>query len=238
VNSILQHTTNSIPNELSLRAENHTLYVLLLIMLSILLLATAKLSNTKSFRIVFETALKGVNLEQYLRDNMRTNSFASISLLFNYYVGICVLFFLALNKLFAINFITSIIVAGISPFLIYVYETIGVFLVGLITGEYKRIKNILLVTNTTNQLSGLLFFLIALFWTLNPAYGVLFLKLSLLIFLIKVFFRSSKAIYINLSNGIPLYYIILYFCTLEILPVIVTSYFFWDKLTSLKGFFN
>ena len=225
--SIVQNTSNSIPSALNLRAENYTLYVLLFIIVSILLIALAKLSNSKTFKILLEVNTKGATIEQYLRENMRTGSLASIALLINYYAVIFVLFFLTLKNGYHLNLSISLTISVIAPISLLIYDMIGIVFIGLITGEFKRLKSILLVTITTNQITGIVLFLLALFWTLNPQFGALFFKLSVSIFLIKVLFRIIKGIYIILNNGVSLYYIILYFCTLEILPLMVLSYFFW-----------
>jgi hypothetical protein len=228
--SIVQNTSNSIPSALNLRAENYTLYVLLFIIVSILLIALAKLSNSKTFKILLEVNTKGATIEQYLRENMRTGSLASIALLINYYAVIFVLFFLTLKNGYHLNLSISLTISVIAPISLLIYDMIGIVFIGLITGEFKRLKSILLVTITTNQITGIVLFLLALFWTLNPQFGALFFKLSVSIFLIKVLFRIIKGIYIILNNGVSLYYIILYFCTLEILPLMVLSYFFWGNL--------
>lgn len=228
--SIVQNNSNSIPSALNLRAENYTLYVLLFIIVSILLIALAKLSNSKTFKILLEVNTKGATIEQYLRENMRTGSLASIALLINYYAVIFVLFFLTLKNGYHLNLSISLTISVIAPISLLIYDMIGIVFIGLITGEFKRLKSILLVTITTNQITGIVLFLLALFWTLNPQFGALFFKLSVSIFLIKVLFRIIKGIYIILNNGVSLYYIILYFCTLEILPLMVLSYFFWGNL--------
>jgi hypothetical protein len=225
--SIAQHTNNSIPSALHLRAENYTLYVLLFIIVSILLIALAKLSNSKTFKILLEVNTKGATIEQYLRENMRTGSLASIALLINYYSVIFVLFFLALKNIYQLDLTKTLLIASSVPVALLIYEMVGILFIGALTGEFKRIKSILLVTITTNQITGLVLFLIALFWTLNPQFGTLFFKLSVGIMLLKLLIRTIKGMYVILNNGVSLYYIILYFCTLEILPLMVLSYFFW-----------
>jgi hypothetical protein len=195
-----------------------------------LLIALAKLSNSKTFKILLEVNTKGATIEQYLRENMRTGSLASIALLINYYSVIFVLFFLTLKNGYHLNLSISLTISVIAPISLLIYDMIGIVFIGLLTGEFKRLKSILLVTITTNQITGIVLFLLALFWTLNPQFGALFFKLSVSIFLIKVLFRIIKGIYIILNNGVSLYYIILYFCTLEILPLMVLSYFFWGNL--------
>ncbi|MBP6091836.1 MAG: DUF4271 domain-containing protein [Crocinitomicaceae bacterium] len=227
--SIVQHSVTEIPNSLQFRADNYTLYVLLFILVSIVLIALAKLSNAKSFSILIESNSKGATLEQFLRENMRTGSLASITLLINYYTSIFILIFLVANKLYSFELKEAFLIAAITPLLLFIYEMTGVILVGLLTGEFKKIKSVLLVTITNNQLVGLLFFLIALFWTLNPMFGAIFFKLVITVLFIKLLVRSIKGFYIILNNGISLYYIILYFCTLEILPLVVFYYFFWIK---------
>jgi hypothetical protein len=216
-----------IPSALQLRAENYTLYVLLFIIVSILLIALAKLSNSKTFRILLEVTTKGATIEQYLRENMRTGSLASIALLINYYSVIFVLFFLALKNIYQLDLTKTLLIASSVPIALLIYEMVGIIIIGTLTGEFKRIKSVLLVTVTTNQITGLVLFLIALFWTLNPQYGTLFFKLSVGIMFLKLLIRTIKGMYIILNNGVSLYYIILYFCTLEILPLMVLSYFFW-----------
>jgi len=225
--SIGQHTNNLIPSALQLRAENYTLYVLLFIIVSILLIALAKLSNSKTFKILLEVNTKGATIEQYLRENMRTGSLASIALLINYYSVIFVLFFLALKNIYQLDHTKTLLIASSVPVALLIYEMVGILFIGALTGEFKRIKSILLVTITTNQITGLVLFLIALFWTLNPQFGTLFFKLSVGIMLLKLLIRTIKGMYVILNNGVSLYYIILYFCTLEILPLMVLSYFFW-----------
>lgn len=216
-----------IPSALQLRAENYTLYVLLFIIISILLIALAKLSNSKTFRILLEVTTKGATIEQYLRENMRTGSLASIALLINYYSVIFVLFFLALKNIYQLDLTKTLLIASCVPIALLIYEMVGIIFIGALTGEFKRIKSILLVTITTNQITGLILFLIALFWTLNPQFGDLFFKFSVGIMFLKLLIRTIKGMYIILNNGVSLYYIILYFCTLEILPLMVLSYFFW-----------
>lgn len=216
-----------IPSALQLRAENYTLYVLLFIIISILLIALAKLSNSKTFRILLEVTTKGATIEQYLRENMRTGSLASIALLINYYSVIFVLFFLALKNIYQLDLTKTLLIASCVPIALLIYEMVGIIFIGALTGEFKRIKSILLVTITTNQITGLILFLIALFWTLNPQFGDIFFKFSVGIMFIKLLIRTIKGMYIILNNGVSLYYIILYFCTLEILPLMVLSYFFW-----------
>jgi hypothetical protein len=138
-----------------------------------------------------------------------------------------VLFFLALKNIYQLDLTNTLLIASSVPVALLIYEMVGILFIGALTGEFKRIKSILLVTITTNQITGLVLFLIALFWTLNPQFGTLFFKLSVGIMLLKLLIRTIKGMYVILNNGVSLYYIILYFCTLEILPLMVLSYFFW-----------
>ena len=227
--SIVQHTVTEIPTTLNLRADSYSLYLLLFILFSIVFIALAKFSNTKAFRVLVESISKGATLEQFLRENMRIGSLASVLMTINYYTSIFIILFLVANKLYLCTLNEAFLIASMGPIFLFIYEMIGVLFVGLLTGEYKRIRTLTLVTITTNQIVGLLFFLIAMFWALNPFFGLVFFKIVLGLILLKFLVRNIKGFYIILNNGVSLYYIILYFCTLEILPIVVFYYFFWDK---------
>jgi hypothetical protein len=81
--------------------------------------------------------------------------------------------------------------------------------------------------NTFNiaQFSGLLFSVIGLFWIMSPGADKLFLSLFLAVISLKVLSRLLKNSMAVLGNGVRWYYIMLYLCTLEILPLFVLSNF-------------
>jgi hypothetical protein len=97
----------------------------------------------------------------------------------------------------------------------------GIVFAGLLSGETKRLQLVLLNVLTTSQFSGIFFTLIALFWIMNTGADKLFLSLYLAIVALKEITRVLKSSTSVLANGVSWYYLILYICTLEILPLFV-----------------
>jgi hypothetical protein len=71
------------------------------------------------------------------------------------------------------------------------------------------------------QLNGLIYTLIALIWILNPQWSFELMMLFTVLLLLFAISRLIKNSYLVLTEGVAWYYIILYFCTLEILPLFV-----------------
>jgi uncharacterized membrane protein (UPF0136 family) len=71
------------------------------------------------------------------------------------------------------------------------------------------------------QFLGLVYFLCAVLWLFISGQGVMFAQLALFLFFAETGFRVLKSIILVLKQGISWYYIILYLCTLEILPLLM-----------------
>jgi hypothetical protein len=83
----------------------------------------------------------------------------------------------------------------------------------------------LINTLTLNQLVGIIFAILALFWIMNPEFNRILMIIFLLMVSVKYIIRGLKNSIVVLINGVSWYYIILYFCTLEILPLFVVCYY-------------
>jgi hypothetical protein len=100
-------------------------------------------------------------------------------------------------------------------------QIIGLWLVGIISGENKSINIPITETVILYETFGIILFFVALCWMLNPHLSVLFLKVFGGIILLEMIVRFSKCVLSVLKRGVVWYYIILYLCTLEILPLVV-----------------
>ena len=75
------------------------------------------------------------------------------------------------------------------------------------------------------QSIGLVYFICALVWVLNPNYQETLIQVVVGAFVIESFIRIIKSVLVVYGQGVSWYYIILYFCTLEMLPLFVVYYF-------------
>ncbi len=215
----IQHVGTFIP-----RNEKFTLLLLGILAIAFFLILIAHLYNNRSLRFVLNSSLKINGLDQLLRENMRISSFSSLLLLANYLVCFSLCLYLILTRIYFSQGVNAVILSFLIPLGLLIYEVVGLLISTWLTGEQKKIKGTIVHTLLGNQLSGLILLMIALFWIMNPDKNQFFFLLFLSIIAMKYFIRLVKSSITVIREGVPLYYIILYFCTLEILPLFIVSY--------------
>jgi hypothetical protein len=75
------------------------------------------------------------------------------------------------------------------------------------------------------QALGVVYFVLTTLWILQPDYVEVIFQAAIWIFIGESIFRILKSVAVVLRQGVTWYYIILYFCTLEILPYLVTYFY-------------
>ncbi len=216
--------SRTIPEALTPREETHTVFLILILSMSFLLIALSRNLNSRSLGTVVEIFFRDSHqLELQLKENMKIGSLSSVVLIINFFVSFVLCNFIFFQRILLVNDEQSFRLAFIIPVLLFSIETVGILIVSVLSGELKRLKPTLLNTLTISQFAGVFFTLIALFWIMNPIGDKLFLSLFLAVVALKVISRVLKSFGVVLSGGIRWYYVILYFCTLEILPLFVVS---------------
>lgn len=226
---LLNHFFNGdlgeIPDILSERTKTFTLFLIGVLGLSLVLVTIARIRNEKAISSVLSTIFKSGTLEQTLKENMRIQSLSSFLLLVNYFVSFALCLFIVFHRIYSWDWFLSLVFAVGIPVALFILETAGLFFVGIVTGEIKKISHSLLITLTGNQFTGLVFSILSLLWIMNPEYNFIFFNLFISIFCLKYLIRLFKISFTVLLNRVPWYYIILYFCTLEILPLFVVYFY-------------
>ena len=156
---------------------------------------------------------------------MNLGSLSSVFLIFNYFISFSLCSFLYLNRFMLLDNFSATIIAITIPIGLFFIETVGLILLAWFTGEQKQLFSIHVITLTGNQFIGISFAMLSLLWIMNPEFNKLFLSIFLGLFLMRYFVRLLKNSYIVLLNGVSWYYLILYFCTLEILPLFIIYYY-------------
>lgn len=117
------------------------------------------------------------------------------------------------------------ITALLINFSLIVYNFIGLFIMSLLTGERGLIR-IFTTQSWVNLLFfGIVFFLLGVVWLLNPSVEDNLFYIFIYVLIAFFSFRFVKVLIASLSEGVTWYYIILYLCTLEILPLVVLYYY-------------
>lgn len=225
---IFNGDVKEIPETLILRTETYTILLIGIVALSFLIIALTRMSNGKAIQTVISVFFKGPSIEQELKENMRLNSFGSILLILNFFISFSLCLFILLNRILLISGYWSAILAIGLPIMLFILETIGLYVIGWVSGEQKSLNSTISITLTGYQFAGLVFSVLSLFWIMNPEFNRIFLGLFISLVGLRYLTRLLKNSIAVLISGVSWYYIILYFCTLEILPLFV-AYFYVTK---------
>jgi hypothetical protein len=105
------------------------------------------------------------------------------------------------------------------PILIYTISKVSFHqLAGWLWGEKKTVEEYLFQSNLFNKYLGLGFLFLTTILIYSPINYEVSFSISLVLLALSFAFQIVRGVIIGLESGIKLYFIILYLCTLEILP--------------------
>lgn len=230
--SIVGNESAEVPTHLDTVSGVNDWLLGLVLFVCFLLLALAKRLDPYILRIGIKSFFGLGTPENLQKIDTRFNSSSFVLLGFLSYLSlwICVMLFgqystfLENGKLIFFNFNFSILefslVALIITSLFVGYLFVGLFIVSGITGE-KNLMHIFITQSWVNFICfGFLFFILALLWLLNPSISSLLFQVFIVLFTAFILLRLIKIVIAAILNGVSWYYLILYLCTLEILPII------------------
>lgn len=212
--------------ELFLRQSNLSHLVVPLVVLSFVIITFAKYQNNSIFKSLLKLSFASKNFEQILKEDLKLSSFSSVVLVINYFFIISTCAFLSIQaSMKEISMTFSIIVSLAIPVGVFLMQIVSLWLIGIITREVKLIVVPLLETIVIIEFIGFILFFLALIWVLNPQFSNYFLWVFAILLAFGFFLRIFKSLFSVLRKGVSWYYIILYFCTLEILPLFIAYYY-------------
>lgn len=216
---------DSVPTYLSLKGENIAHTVIPLIVISFILLTVSKFLNPSIFRSLVKLLVSSKNFDQIIKEELKLSSISSIILIVNYFFTASSCIFLSLYISIDMNIYQLMVFAFLLPLGIILLQAFSFWSVGWMSKEMKVLTYPVYETFVVIELSGVILFFIALIWVLNPIYSQIFLNFFIILTLAGYLFRTIKSFFSVLQRGASLYYIILYLCTLEILPLVVIYYY-------------
>jgi hypothetical protein len=104
-----------------------------------------------------------------------------------------------------------------------VLQQVGFRITSVFTGQPVISEFGGLITKQIWFFSGILYLLLSLLWLLNLKFKPIFIFVFLSILLISSLIRILKGLLLAFWSGFSWYYIFLYFCTFEILPVFILN---------------
>ncbi len=222
-------TISEIPGMLSLRQNNLSHFVIPLVVISFIIITFAKYQNHSIFYSLFKLVFAHKNFEQLIKEDLKILSSSSIALIINYFLIIATCVYLSLQTKWGEKFENPIFLSIAIPIGVFILQIASLWIIGLVTKEIKIIIVPLLETTVISEIIGFLLFFLALIWVLNPQYSEYFLMTFGALLIFGFIIRFIKSLFAVLRKGVSWYYIILYFCTLEILPLFIVYYYGIEK---------
>ena len=214
-------TTNIIAVSLQITERgNESIKIILAILLfCVATIALSKFNNSDLFRSITKSFFRFKLLENNFNDENRIGFAASILLNINFILSLTICFFLAFTNFVSGN--EALIYALCFSAYLIIIQQISFRLVALLSGEHMVSEEIGVLTKQIWHMAGLLFLIIALIWALNLQLATNFIFLYFFILFFLIAFRCIKGVFLCYKLGIKWYYLILYLCTLEIMPTLL-----------------
>ncbi len=233
--SFVNHEIEEVPLRLNPLERTDDWVLGVMLFFSFLLLALAKRLEPRVLGISFQSFFTLSTPERLQKFEVNFGSTGFLLLGVNFFLSLCVCISLFFNHLGLFsnesiqifdfkNYSLTLLTLFVSLSIVF-YMFFGLSITAWLTGEKNTFKMFISQTWVNLMFFGIFFFGLGLIWLLNPSID----KVLFNIFIYSIFalfgFRIIKSLISSLLEGISWYYIILYLCTLEILPLVVVYYY-------------
>jgi hypothetical protein len=211
------------------RNQNIVWISTLILVISFFIIAMARMASREFLMSLGKSVYKNNQVDRIVQEEYPLNSPASFLLLINFFLvvgGNLNLFLLHQGLQLELHQLFWLL---IPPGVYFLWSWFSMKLTILITGEKSLFVFAKLNLLIFLQLGGVLLSLSLLIWAFNPSFSAYFSTIFLGIMGFILFFRIYRGIVEAFQQGISWYYIILYFCTFEILPYYLLLQVFWTN---------
>ncbi len=208
-----------VPKLLSPRVNSLYSTITLFLSIGILLITFARMSTSYFLVAITKSIYKNRSIEKIAQEEFPLSALSSFCLLINFLICASCLLYLSVD-FFHHSIHTSTLFAIIyTPMLFLFGPYLFLTLVEFITGEIGITKAIKLTNWAICKFLGVIFSLLLLIWVFNMQNATFFAYVLLVILCFCYVYRIIRGIIFAFSKGISWYYIILYFCMFEIIPM-------------------
>lgn len=202
------------PHVLVPREKPFPIFIIYLLLFSAILIATAKFIKANLFTSLSKIVLQNHTLTQSIKDGLSPISFGGVLLLINYFLMLFIGFYLILN-FYQLPFLLLYLIPVYFFFVLLCF-----YIVGVATGNLKYLTENIQNHFFFHQFLGLILLPLLIVWVLNYQFTAILTVIFISLNLVNQLYRWIRGGVFALKNGVRWYYFILYFCTLEILPVV------------------
>ncbi|MEN9421571.1 MAG: hypothetical protein RLZZ107_1048 [Bacteroidota bacterium] len=205
--------------ELIERGSQLNSYLLFISLLSLAFIAYARLSTPNALGLSWRRFLKTSRVESFGFDDEKMRPQTQALFFINFYLSLnlCVYLFVAefYARTEALLMSTIVVAAWV------LYQTLVYRLVLFLVDQWKWVAAFAEVNKQVWSFTGLIFLALAFLWTINGQANDLINNLFILCSLLLYFWRIFKSWRIAQQANLEWYYLILYLCALEILPMLL-----------------
>lgn len=205
--------------ELIERASQMNSYLLFVSLLSLTFIAYARISTPEALTLSWKRFWKLSRVESFGFDDEKIRPETQSLLLINFFISFCLstfLFFLTYFERIEAFVLALVFVVG---FLIF--QLINFRIALLITDNWKLVSGISEINKQVWSFSGLVYLCLSFLWLIYGQANNLLNISFVVLFVASYFWRLVKAWRACVQANLEWYYLILYLCALEILPMLL-----------------
>ncbi len=207
------------------RNTGMTTYLLFAVLLGFFLIGSARISYPNLFSMLLKNFIRLKPVDNSFGEDIRISTGTTILLNLNFIFSLgLTLFLLAKNNQ---DMGSALIIAIGGAMTYFAINQFGFRLISVVSGEGQLIENLSFINSSLLNFGGIFLLMLAFIWSINPDLNTLFSTVLIIFLIVFYIIRIFKGLNITLRQKISWYYLILYLCTIEILPVLVVSKIIW-----------
>ncbi len=207
------------------KAESPYQWAILFLFITIILLTIARTNNPLFINSLSRSLYKNRNVEKIVFEELPLSRITNFCLVSTFIISFSIVTsFLINEKYHLFGWINWMIAIGL-PIYLLLAPQFYLTLVELITGETHFSKEIKLTNRIICEFLGLFGVLFLLLWIFDQNAHWFVNNFTIYLISIAYIYRIYRGFMFAFSKGLPWYYIILYFCTFELLPLYIVYYY-------------
>lgn len=202
--------------ELTLREEFFPHWVIYALLLTITVLSILKYQRNMVFANIKSAFLKAPSTVPDAKESLSFLGSTNWVMLLNFFTvsGIAVYMLL-------IYFDKTDYWMVFLPTFIFFFQLFSLYMVGVLSGELKYVRENILLLNFTGHILGIVLIPILIVWILNPHLSEYMVRSLGGVVILFYSIRLVRGLFLANRNKVLWYYLILYLCALEIWPMLV-----------------
>lgn len=213
-----------LPEELTLRDFSSSEKVGYVLFVSFVLISIAKLFRSDVYRVIYKSNFKIKNVNVFLKENFTLSRPEVFILIFNFFISSGLILYI-LFDFPKVSFNQQFLFVILGSLLLFLFSLSRIVFASVLFGAYKTLRQLVFFRIIGAQYLGVIYMVIVAFWLFTNQSNDSFLIVFVVVTVLEYFVRVLKSVISVLQKKVSWYYIILYFCTIEILPFVFLMYY-------------